>query len=82
MTKIRIPIETKGAKKAQQEIKGVGGQLGKLAKSAGIAAAAYMGANALVSSIKASVDAFAQQELAEKKLEKAFKILKDDEKGI
>ena len=63
-----IDVQTKGAKKSEKQIKGVSGALGGMAKSAGIAAAAYFGGRALLNGIKSSVDLFAKQELAEKKL--------------
>ena len=67
-----IDVKTKGAKKSQKQIKGVSGALGGLAKQAGLAAAAYFGATALIGGIKGSIDAFGKQELAEKKLEAAL----------
>ena len=63
-----IDVKTKGAAKSQKDIKGVSGSLGGLAKQAGIAAAAYFGTRALLDGIKSSIDLFAKQELAEKKL--------------
>ena len=63
-----IDVQTKGAKKSEKQIKGVGGALGGLAKQAGIAAAAYFGTTALLSGVQKSIDLFAKQELAEKKL--------------
>lgn len=63
-----IDVQTKGAKKSEKQIKGVGGALGGMAKQAGIAAAAYFGSQMLLSGIKSSIDLFAKQELAEKKL--------------
>ena len=63
-----IDVQTKGAGKSEKQIKGVSGALGGLAKQAGIAAAAYFGSRALLGGIKSSIDAFARQELAEKKL--------------
>ena len=63
-----IDIKTKGAKKSEKQIKGVSGGLSGLAKQAGIAAVAYFGASGLINGIKSSTDAFAKQELAEKKL--------------
>ena len=63
-----IEIKTKGAKKSQKDIKGVGGALGGMAKKAGIAAAAYFGTRMLLDGVKQSIDLFAKQELAEKKL--------------
>tara|TARA_R110002020_G_scaffold69405_5_gene180645 strand:+ start:1562 stop:3550 length:1989 start_codon:yes stop_codon:yes gene_type:complete len=72
-----IEVVTKGAKKSEKEIKGVSGGLKKMAKSAGIAAVAYMGARGLTSAIQGSIQAFAQQELAEKKLEQVLKSTKN-----
>jgi len=67
-----IDVKTKGAKKSAKQIKGVGGALSGMAKQAGIAAAAYFGTRALLNGIKSSIDLFAKQELAEKKLEAAL----------
>ena len=67
-----IEIITKGAGKSEKQVKGVSGALGGLAKQAGIAAAAYFGTRALLNGIKSSIDLFAKQELAEKKLEVAL----------
>ena len=63
-----IEVKATGAKKSEKEIKGVSGALGGLAKQAGVAAAAYFGSQALLQGIQSSIDLFAQQELAEKKL--------------
>ena len=63
-----IEIITKGAKKSEKEVKGVSGGLNDLAKSAAKAAGAYFGARALLDGVQKSVNLFAQQELAEKKL--------------
>ena len=67
-----INVKTRGAKKSEKEVKGVSGALGGLAKKAGIAAAAYFGARGLINGVKGSIDAFAKQELAQKKLESAL----------
>ena len=67
-----IDVQTKGAKKSEKQIKGVSSALGGLAKQAGIAAAAYFGTRALINGIKGSIDAYAAQELAEKKLQAAL----------
>ena len=67
-----IEVVTKGANKSKQQLKGVSGGLAQLAKQAAVAAGAYFGARALLGGIKASIDLFAQQELAEKKLEAAL----------
>ena len=63
-----IEIITKGAKKSENEVKGVSNGLKNLAKQAAIAAGAYIGARGLLSGVQKSIDLFAQQELAEKKL--------------
>ena len=63
-----IDVQTRGAKKSEKQIKGVSGALGGMAKQIGLAAAAYFGASGLINGIKSSTDAFAKQELAEKKL--------------
>jgi len=68
INKLLIEILTKGAGKSEKQIKGVSNSLGGLAKKAGIAAAAYFGTSGLINGIKSSTDAFAKQELAEKKL--------------
>ena len=61
-------IETKavGTKKAESSIK-------SLKKSVAGLASAYLGATGLISVVKNSIDAFSQQEIAEKKLSQAFK---------
>ena len=67
-----IDVKTKGAKKSQRDIKGVGGALGGLAKQAGIAALAYFGARGLLNALKSSLSLYAEQQLAEVKLESAL----------
>ena len=67
-----IEVSTRGADKSKKQIKGVSGALGGLAKQAGVAAAAYFGTRALLNGVKQSIDLFAKQELAEKKLEAAL----------
>ena len=69
-TKKRIDIEarTKGFDKAKKESKGLSKSLGGLKKSLMGAAAGYFAAQGLIAGIKGSLDAYAQQELAEKKL--------------
>ena len=63
-----IEIITKGAKKSENEVKGVSNGLKNLAKQATVAAGAYIGARGLLSGVQQSTDLFAKQELAEKKL--------------
>ena len=72
-SKYLIDIQTKGAKQSEQQIKGVNKSLGNLAKKAAAAAGAYFGARMLLDGIKNTVQAFAEQELAEKKLEAVLK---------
>ena len=67
-----IDVRTKGAKKAGKDLKGVGAGAASMAKSFGIGATAYLGASGLISAINSSIDAFARQELAEKKLDIAL----------
>tara|TARA_R110002020_G_scaffold168120_1_gene356816 strand:- start:6157 stop:7905 length:1749 start_codon:yes stop_codon:yes gene_type:complete len=67
-----IEIITKGAKKSEKEVKGVSSGLKSMAKSAGLAAGAYLGARGLLSAIKSSLTLYAEQQLAEVKLESAL----------
>jgi len=70
--KIILESKLKGAGKTKQGLKGIDGGLKSLGKSAIGVAGAYFGAMGLISGIKGAVDAFGQQELAEKKLEAAL----------
>ena len=63
-----IKMTVKGAEKSKKQLNGVSGGLKSMAKSAAMAAGAYFGASALLSGIKSSIDLFAKQEEAEKKL--------------
>ncbi len=67
-----IEIITKGAGKSDQQVKGLSKSLKGLAKSATLAAGAYLGTGALVSGIRQSLDAYAQQEQAERLLQGAL----------
>tara|TARA_R100001594_G_scaffold57337_2_gene91260 strand:- start:13292 stop:14950 length:1659 start_codon:yes stop_codon:yes gene_type:complete len=67
-----IDVKSKGAVKAKKEIQGVSNSLKSMAKSAAQAAGAYFGARALLGAVNASIDAFKEQELSEKKLEAAL----------
>ncbi len=67
-----IDVKTKGADKSKKKIKGVSGALGGMAKQAGIAAAAYFGARGLLNALKSSLSLYAEQQLAEVKLESAL----------
>jgi len=64
----RIKIATQGAKKSGRAIGGVDKRLKGLAKSAGLAAAAFFGARALLSGFKEAVRLAGIQEQAEKRL--------------
>jgi len=63
--KVNIDISTKGAKKSKEELSGLNGAISKMGKAVGIASAAYFGAKGLI-------NAFSEQEMAEKKLEVAL----------
>tara|TARA_R110002096_G_scaffold226656_1_gene415974 strand:+ start:3150 stop:4745 length:1596 start_codon:yes stop_codon:yes gene_type:complete len=64
-----IKVKETGAKKADTNVKGLNRSLGSLKSSAMMAAGAFLGAGALIAGIKGAVNAFGEQELAEKKLE-------------
>jgi len=66
--KLNIRVQTKGAKKASKDLKGVDSRLSSLGKSALKAGAAFFAARGIINAFKAVVDAAAEQELAEKKL--------------
>ena len=70
--KLNIKVRADGAKRAKKELKGVDNGLKSLGTSALKAGAAVVGAAGLISGLKKSVEAFASQELAEKKLEAAL----------
>tara|TARA_Y100000004_G_scaffold186518_1_gene238166 strand:+ start:4334 stop:5920 length:1587 start_codon:yes stop_codon:yes gene_type:complete len=71
-TTYEIQAKTRGFKDSKTQVKGLNNALGGLATKAMTVAGAYFGGRALLDGINASVDAFAQQELAEKKLEQAL----------
>ena len=64
-----INVKEKGAKKAEKNVKGLNKALGGLKSQAMMAAGAFLGAGALIAGIKGAINAFGEQELAEKKLE-------------
>ena len=64
-----IKVKETGAKKADKNVKGLNRSLGSLKSSAMMAAGAFLGAGALIAGIKGAINAFGEQELAEKKLE-------------
>ena len=65
-------IGTKGAKKAEKDLKGVDSATKSMVKSAIALAGAYLSARGLVNAVKASVQAFMVQETAERRLEVAL----------
>jgi len=64
-----INVKETGARKAEKNVKGLNRSLGGLKSQAMMAAGAFLGAGALIAGIKGAVNAFGEQELAEKKLE-------------
>jgi len=66
--KINLDIGVRGADKAKKQLGGVDGKLKSLGQSAMAAAGGFFAARGLLNAFKAVVDAAAQQELAEKKL--------------
>ena len=66
--RIDVEVRAKGAKKAGQALGGVDKRLKGLAKSAGLAAAGFFGARALLSGFKEAINLAGIQEQAEKKL--------------
>tara|TARA_R100001594_G_scaffold22911_2_gene44510 strand:+ start:1582 stop:3300 length:1719 start_codon:yes stop_codon:yes gene_type:complete len=71
-----IEVQTRGANKSKKQINGVSNGLKNMAKQAAIAAGSYFGARMLLDAVKTSIDLFAKQELAEKKLEAVLKSTK------
>ena len=69
---LRIKVSAKGARKASQELGGVDSKLKGLAKSAGLAAAGFFGARALLSGFKEAIRLAGIQEQAEKRLSVAL----------
>ena len=70
--KVNIKVTAQGAKKAQDDLKGVEGAINKMGKAVGIATGAYFGAKGLISGLSTVVQLSAEQELAEKKLSTAL----------
>ena len=71
-TTYEIQAKTKGFKNSEKQVKGLNGALGGLAKKAIGVAGAYFGSQMLLEGVRSSINAFAEQELAEKKLEQAL----------
>jgi len=70
--RLNIKIRTDGAKKAKGALGGVDNKMKSLAKSAMAAGAAFFGARAIVSGLKAVIRLAGEQEQAEKRLEVAL----------
>jgi hypothetical protein len=69
---INIPIRTKGAKKAKNELKGLSNSISSLGRSALNAGAAYFGTRGLIQGLMESTRLAGVQEQAEKSLEVAL----------
>ena len=71
--KVQVDIKTTGAAKASKDLGKVDKGLGRLAKSAGVAAAGFFGARALISGFQSVIDLTKQQVLAETQLNAVLK---------
>jgi hypothetical protein len=71
-TTYEIQAKTKGFKQSDNQVKGLKKSLGGLKTAALGVAGAYFGGQALIGGIRASIEAFGEQEAAEKKLEQAL----------
>ena len=71
--RLNIKVSTTGAKKAKSELGGVSGGLKSLGKQAIMAGGAFFAARGIISGMRSVVNAAAEQELAEKKLEAVLK---------
>ena len=67
-----IDVKTQGAKKSNTQMGKLSASSKKLGAALGATAVAYFGTQGLISAIRGSIDAFAKQELAQKKLEVAL----------
>ena len=68
-----VDVKTRGADKATKQLGKVDKGLGRLAKSAGVAAAGFFGARALISGFQSVIDLTKQQVLAETQLNAVLK---------
>ena len=59
--KVRVDIKATGAAKAAKQLGKVDKGLGRLAKSAGVAAAGFFGARALIAGFQSMIDVTKQQ---------------------
>ena len=71
--KVIVDVKTRGADKATKQLGKVDKGLGRLAKSAGVAAAGFFGARALISGFQSVIDLTKQQVLAETQLNAVLK---------
>ena len=67
-----INVKEKGSKKAEKNILGLNNALGGLASKAALAAGGFFGASMLLSGMKQAINLAGEQELQERKLEKAL----------
>lgn len=67
-----IDVEAKGIQKTKTQMNTMSGAGKKMAGSLGVAAAAYLGTQGLISAIQGSINAYSQQEMAEQKLRTAL----------
>ena len=70
---VRVDIKATGAAKAAKQLGKVDKGLGRLAKSAGVAAAGFFGARALIDGFQSMIDVTKQQVLAETQLNAVLK---------
>ena len=70
--KVNIKVTAQGAKKTQNELKGVEGAISKMGKAVGIATTAYFGATGLINAFSRTIELASMQEQAEKQLEFAL----------
>jgi len=70
---VRVDIKATGADKAKRDLGKVDKGLGRLAKSAGIAAAGFFGARALISGFQSMINVTKQQVLVEAQLNAVLK---------
>ena len=70
--KVNIKVSAQGAKKTQNELKGVEGAISKMGKAVGIASTAYFGATGLINGFSTAIELAGRQEQAERALEVAL----------
>jgi len=70
--KVNIKVTAQGAKKTQNELKGVEGAISKMGKAVGIASTAYFGATGLINGFSTAIQLAGRQEQAERALEVAL----------